>query len=448
MHRKFYFVFIAVQSFFSLCSCSTSNEVWVAGWKNSSDMTIVRAGGASVVHNDVIYMLGGVDGKNFLSSIESAKISKDGHLSSWKVISDLPEPRGFMSAVVHKNRIYVVGGANGEYGKKLLNSIVSAEIFENGRLSDWREEEQKMLLPRRCSKLIKNGNKLFALGGFAGSLLDNVEFSHFTPEGKLTPWKMNNEKLTMPRYVNSVSQVGDKVFVLGGHHPQKGVGLSEVEFVDLKSSPMKWQKTNPMEYGRYAFSSFSFKNNLFVAGGLSGSEYLKSIEKAVIKKNDPEINWGKSINLPLSMANFTTLVVKGHVYLLGGSARHQYLNQVWFSNIDTNGNLGYWGAEQDKKAIALNNDEQLDKQILVNAGKVMKNINTEGYTYLLVEDFQENKKGKNKGIQVWLAVPKMEIKNNTRIQYSEGVYMSNFFSKSLNRNFESIIFVGTVRVIE
>ena len=437
MCRKICFTIVSTFIFLSLYSCSNSNEVWVAGWERTAAMNTARAGGTVVVHNDVIYMIGGVDGKNFLSSIESATIQKDGSLSTWKVISELPEQRGFMSAVIHENRIYVVGGANGKYGKNLLNTIVSTEVFDNGEIGLWREEKQKLMLPRRCSKLIKNGDQLLALGGFGGNLLDSVEMSYFTKDGGLTPWQLSNTKLTMPRYVNSVSRVGNKAFVLGGHHPRKGAGLSEVEYADLKLSPLKWHKTNAMESGRYAFSSFSYQNNLYAAGGISGSEYLNTIEKASINYKNAEISWQKSINLPLSMANFTTIVVKERVYLLGGSSRHEYSSAVWRSNFNKHGDLGYWGSKWEQKALQTKNTEKSDKGNLVNKGTVIKNINTEGYTYLLVEE---------KDKQVWLAAPKMNVQNNTRIQYSEGVYMSNFFSKSLNKKFDSIIFVGTVRV--
>ena len=437
MYLKICFAFILILIFFSLYSCNKSNQVWIAGWEKTASMNTARAGGAVVVHNDVIYMIGGVDGKNFLSSIESARIQKDGSLSPWEVTSELPEQRGFMSAVVHENRIYVVGGANGEYGKNLLNTVVSAEVFDNGKIGSWREEKQKLMLPRRCSKLIKNGDQLLALGGFGGTLLDSVEVSYFSKDGELSPWQLNNAKLTMPRYVNSVSRVGDKAFVLGGHHPRKGVGLSEVEYADLNANPITWHKTNAMASGRYAFSSFSYQGNLYTAGGISGSEYLNSIEKARIKFGDSEISWQKSIDLPLSMANFTTIVVKEWVYLLGGSTRHNYLNSAWRSSINENGSLGYWGSKGEEKALQTKDTEKSEKGNLVNKGTVIKNINTEGYTYLLVEEKNE---------QVWLAAPKMDVQNNTHIQYSEGVYMSNFFSKSLNKKFDSIIFVGTVRV--
>jgi hypothetical protein len=255
---------------------------------------------------------------------------------------------------------------------------------------------------------------------------------------------MDKSKLTMPRYVNSVSRIGQKVFVLGGHHPRKGVGLKDVEFADLDQNSLVWKATSPMKSGRYAFGSFSFENNLYAAGGISGSEYLSSIEFANIEEKKSEISWQNSINLPLSMANFTTIVVNKRVYVLGGSSRHDYLNTVWFSSFNNNGAIGYWGSQEDQAALQTNSREQFDKNKLINTGVVIKTINTEGYTYLLVEERLAN----DKDNPIWLAAPKMDVQKNMRVRYSEGVYMSNFFSKSLGRTFDSILFVGTVSVVQ
>ena len=46
----------------------------------------------------------------------------------------------------------------------------------------------------------------------------------------------------------------------------------------------------------------------------------------------------------------------------------------------------------------------------------------------------------------WLAGPKTEVAMGRRIRYSQGVSMTNFFSKELQRSFPEVIFVGTITV--
>ena len=433
---KLFVTFLFVFSF-SICANDSVKKHWIPGWQSTNPMTIARAGAAIVHYKNTVYVFGGVDGVNFLSSVESATINPDGSLSPWQLISEMPEPRGFMSATVYAGRVYVVGGGNGPYGKHLLSSIVSAPVLDDGKLGPWRTETESMLTPRRCSKLVVHNNTLHVFGGFGGALLDTVESSRFSDNGKLSSWFMQPNKMTMPRYVNEVKRVSDKVVVIGGHHPTKGRGISDVEYANLNENPMRWRPAKPMITGRYAFSSNYHGQFLYAMGGISGTEYLNSIEKLPIANQLSESTWRNSTKLPAFMANFTTMVIGDYVYVFGGSTRYGYLSKVWFARFNASGDIGYYGSEAD--LAAFKSSAQVKKTVtnLPNSGTVLESIATEGYTYLRVL---------SKGKQMWLAAPKMEITPNKKVHFSEGVYMSNFFSKTLGRNFPAILFVGTVKV--
>lgn len=72
---------------------------------------------------------------------------------------------------------------------------------------------------------------------------------------------------------------------------------------------------------------------------------------------------------------------------------------------------------------------------LVNKGTVLEVIDTDTYTYLQVT----TEKG-----PLWLAVYKTKVAKGATVKYSNGVAMSGFYSKSLNRNFDVIVFVDTI----
>lgn len=74
-------------------------------------------------------------------------------------------------------------------------------------------------------------------------------------------------------------------------------------------------------------------------------------------------------------------------------------------------------------------------QQLPNKGKVLEVIDTSMYTYLQVTSDKS---------PVWIAASKIKLSKGDTISYSNGAVMSNFHSKSLNRTFESIIFVDKV----
>lgn len=64
-------------------------------------------------------------------------------------------------------------------------------------------------------------------------------------------------------------------------------------------------------------------------------------------------------------------------------------------------------------------------------GKVAETMDAAGYTYLLVE----NQMGKQ-----WVAIPESEVTAGQDVTYVQGMVMNQFYSKSLDRTFESIIF--------
>lgn len=71
------------------------------------------------------------------------------------------------------------------------------------------------------------------------------------------------------------------------------------------------------------------------------------------------------------------------------------------------------------------------KQDDVITGKLVETMDASGYTYLLVDT--------GKG-QQWIAIPESKVKVGDEVSCANGMVMSNFTSKSLNRTFESIIF--------
>ena len=72
-------------------------------------------------------------------------------------------------------------------------------------------------------------------------------------------------------------------------------------------------------------------------------------------------------------------------------------------------------------------------------GKVVSTIDASIYTYIEVSEG---------GKTVWLAAPTVAVKKGETVGYDDGAVMTNFYSKSLNRTFDSVIFVGKAVVIK
>ena len=434
---------IIVLSILLISGCSKSPEVWVPGWQETSSLSVARAGAALVAHNDFLYIIAGVDGRNFLKTIEYAKINSDGSLGSWKQGPPLNIERGFLEAVVSNGSIYVIGGGNGPYGQNLLASAERARINSDGSLGAWEVEKSAMDTPRRCSKLVVSGGHIYSFGGYGGAMLDTVERAEILKDGTLSKWVYEDKTMTLPRYINGVKKVNGIVYVVGGHDESRGVGITNVEQSNIVKTGglQEWKKTSGLQTGRYALSTAAHGDYLYAMGGLTGSSYLPTIEKTKIKSNGELSAWQSTTELSGARANFSTVVYKDTLYVLGGVTNESYLTSVEYATFSEKGDIGYIGTEADqmeyKKKLA--DRAAASKAPLPNSGVVKKVLQTSAYTYILVSGSSG---------AAWLAGPKIDVKVDDTISYPNGVNMPNFRSNELKRNFREVIFVGEIRKVD
>lgn len=70
-----------------------------------------------------------------------------------------------------------------------------------------------------------------------------------------------------------------------------------------------------------------------------------------------------------------------------------------------------------------------------NQGQVVDHINVPGYSYLEVE---------NNGQKFWVAGNPVEFKQGDIVAWGQAAVMNNFYSKALDRTFDSILFVSDI----
>jgi hypothetical protein len=69
-------------------------------------------------------------------------------------------------------------------------------------------------------------------------------------------------------------------------------------------------------------------------------------------------------------------------------------------------------------------------------GTVVETTNASSYTYVRVDTGKE---------KIWAAAPRFEVKVGDKVTVPEGTVMRDFVSKSLNRTFDTIYFVGAIQ---
>jgi hypothetical protein len=71
------------------------------------------------------------------------------------------------------------------------------------------------------------------------------------------------------------------------------------------------------------------------------------------------------------------------------------------------------------------------------SGKVVETTNTAGYTYVLVDTGSQ---------KLWAATTQFDVKPGDSVTVAAGAPMANYHSKSLNRDFDTVYFTGSITV--
>ena len=228
-------------------------------WITKSDMPTARQGFSASVVNGKIYAIGGglleptfTCGKT-LSTVEEYDPATD----TWTKKSEMPNERGWHSAIVLDGKIYIIGGCNTPAGPSLGTEILVVDVYDPATDS-W---SQKGNIPGRIGAGFTSvvGGKIYAFGGYGG--LDKVrEYDPLTDT-----W---DRKTDMPtgRVGLSTSLVDGKIYVIGGHPGSSPyTALATVEAYN--SSTDTFETKSNMLIGRCGVSTCVVNGKIYAFGG-------------------------------------------------------------------------------------------------------------------------------------------------------------------------------------
>jgi len=163
----------------------------IQNWMDESESFLVdRYIHSAAIHQNRIYLIAGhVEKQNIMSygDVESATILDDGRLSAWSIEkSKLNTPRFIATAISTKHYLYLAGGHD---GRDRLTSVEYAPFLPDGSLGNWTET-LPLKSGRSATSMVSNNNTLFILGGAGGdNVLNSVETSKFMPNGSLIAYE-------------------------------------------------------------------------------------------------------------------------------------------------------------------------------------------------------------------------------------------------------------------
>ena len=224
---------------------------------------------------------------------------------TWIIKADMPTARMYLSTSVVNGKIYAIGGAS-----KIEVGISAVEEYDP--TTDTWTEKSPMPTPRWGFATSTVNGKIYAIGGaegHPGSPSKAVE--EYDPA--TDTWATKADMPTA-RWGLSTSAVNGKIYAIGGGIPN---GLRTVEEYDPATDT--WTSKASMTIGRYSLSTNTVNGKIYAIGGVT---FYPSTTPRV-EEYDPEIDkWSsftKIASMPAPRTFFSTSVVNGKIYAVGGS---------------------------------------------------------------------------------------------------------------------------------
>lgn len=106
-------------------------------WTTGPTLPTALSDTQAFVTKGKLYVVGGYNPTGRLNVVYSATINTDGTLNAWVTETSLPATLSGHRAIVTKNRVYLVGGANGTADNPVSTTVYTASIDSTGTLGTW-----------------------------------------------------------------------------------------------------------------------------------------------------------------------------------------------------------------------------------------------------------------------------------------------------------------------
>ena len=236
----------------------------------------------SIIANGYIYVIGGHDGTNPVSTVYYAKLNADGSTGAFAATTAITAARYGHTSVTANGYIYVLGG----YNSGVQSTVYYAKLNANGTVGSWNTTTALSAARYTHSSVVANGY-VYVIGGNDGSVQTNVWYAKLNADGTLG----------------------------------------------------NWNSTTALTEGRFAHSSVVANGYLYVIGGNNGTSDQSTVYYAKIQADGTILGgWYAGGALTVAKAYLSLVVVNGYVYAIGGSAQPY----TYYAKLNANGSVGAW----------------------------------------------------------------------------------------------------------
>ena len=222
-------------------------------WSTVASMSTVRGRLAVAVLDGKLYAIGGNDASSTLSSVEIY----DPSTNTWTAGPSLPGPVKQAAVITVSDKIYLIGGRNNS------NLDLNQVLYLESGSSQW-VALANMPTAKHAHKVVWYQNRIWTIGGDAGSITGNVE----SYEPSSNSWRAEPSLITSRRY-HSAWVAHESIFVAGGQISSGEVESSSIQQFDTHAN--SWESFGTLPEARATSDSAILNGSVYIIGGHDGS---------------------------------------------------------------------------------------------------------------------------------------------------------------------------------
>lgn len=283
----------------------------ITSWSTAGSLPVALASSSAIVTKNRVYMIGGNTSSNVsTSAVYTSIINSDGTLGTWTAVASLPGTLAYSSCVITKNRVYLCGGSvNGSN----VPTVYTAPINSDGTLGTWASSTS-LPIASSVGLIFITKNRVYLLPGNSV----NIYTAAINSDGTLGNWSTNSV------FPTTLAQAGlivtkNRVYIAGGNTASSTVYTATINS-DGGLGP--WSVTASLPGALGYSQSLVFKNRAYLLGGYSGANNVSTVYTAPINSDGTLGTWTTGTSIPGVLNQSQVIVVKNRVYLLGGDTNN------------------------------------------------------------------------------------------------------------------------------
>jgi N-acetylneuraminic acid mutarotase len=325
MKSSISFILIAISGFYLIgpaihnevfSSASNNTQLTVSGelfWTNGPDLPSLISEHSAVILKEKIYIIGGEDliegGRTDIVRILDIKSNQ------WSIAPPLPILLDHIGVSTDGSKIYVVGGFNGSGSLVPSDRLFIYDPIQN----NWQEGTPMPTARGALTADFING-LLYAVGGINSSRTPVATNEVYDPMSN--SW---SETTPMPtaRHHHASAVANGQLYIIGGRILGDGLNseinaaltnLNDNEKFDPVNKTWSIQEQMPTKRSGPAAEVSPLNGNIYVFGGQSLSGAYNVTEKYDTKAN----KWSSGPDMPTPRLGLDAIAIEDKIYLFGG----------------------------------------------------------------------------------------------------------------------------------